>query len=1038
MDKHLMKKRINEVIKTDATVVELQDFMATHMPFKKLKYYKSGIEAIKGKELNEEDFFYEFIDNAKDKHNFIVVQGDNGSGKSHFIRWIKNKITSEESFPDDVVILLERSQNTLQATIKQLVNNEIIQSFLSEEEKAKLKNTGIELTEDKFIAMINYNFIIEAENEDEDEDCVLKLNQRKGLIELLKEEVIQKQVLFVENGPIKRIANKLISSDESLINEGDIRFTENDFEISSNILKELKESESNRKALRFAENLKDDRRGIRGLVAEYLNSKIDTVIQRTIKLNSADLNLILEKIRFKLKEIGKNLILFIEDITAFTGVDKGVIENLIVEHREDNGLCRLFSVIGVTTGYYQSHFPDNLKDRVTGRVFIDSESLFEEKNDIIELAARYINAINIPKDELKRWISLGASDMNLPIKSSEREWDIYKDRNNREFALFPLTENAIINLYNEIKDKKTPRRFIKNILLPTLMHYVTDRNFPEGISELESEITIPKFKNEFINKRIDSEINDEYENSRTKCLLRIWGNGTIDYLEQNNRKYIGNIDERIFDEFRIKKIVGNKVSSNNKIKSNKASSEMHNRPLEKVNTVSEENKKTEIAKERVISKQERDLEALNLELKRWYEKEENLKVHPKIRENICRFIKEIINWDIEEVSWEMVDSAISLNNLKIEGQQVGEEKVSNIIWIERTEDNYYFLLSLMRYVTLGEKTWNYENAQDDIVIVIKWIEANKNKIINYVVNGNDKDYDMYKYAMEAEIYRVVLNKKIMVKNKEINIKDMSLDQLYKSIIDKLVIEDEKKLEPILGQFSIAYIDKKCDIINNHNFIIEYYNCPLGAGKGKFLDAYEILKVLNELRKDKFNINNFNDIEFTNVKKLWKNPYDLLQKNYKAKLELAVSKKLNEIKLKGKEYIGNFEDVGIINELFETLENNNIMFDNKIKFDFDNIFEDTVKYNKYKRNREKIESCNNLDLLDKIYLLKSYVPREIRKYNEVLEEVESLMRIQNEKYRNKYIGNGTSEEEVNDIVNKCISKIEIIEKDLQEVKENLEC
>ena len=64
MDKQLMKKRINEVIKTDATVVELQDFMATHVPFKKLKYYTSGIDSINGKELKEEEFFYEFIDNT--------------------------------------------------------------------------------------------------------------------------------------------------------------------------------------------------------------------------------------------------------------------------------------------------------------------------------------------------------------------------------------------------------------------------------------------------------------------------------------------------------------------------------------------------------------------------------------------------------------------------------------------------------------------------------------------------------------------------------------------------------------------------------------------------------------------------------------------------------------------------------------------------------------------------------------------------------------------------------------------------------------
>ena len=52
----------------------------------------------------------------------------------------------------------------------------------------------------------------------------------------------------------------------------------------------------------------------------------------------------------------KDILLFIEDITAFTGIDKGVIESLIIEHREENGLCRLFSMIGVTTGYYQKRY----------------------------------------------------------------------------------------------------------------------------------------------------------------------------------------------------------------------------------------------------------------------------------------------------------------------------------------------------------------------------------------------------------------------------------------------------------------------------------------------------------------------------------------------------------------------------------------------------------------------------------------------------------------------------------------------------------
>ncbi|EPB8165281.1 hypothetical protein ACSXDQ_03025 [Clostridium perfringens] len=1040
MDKQLMRKRINEVIKTDATVVELQDFMATHMPFKKLKYYIGGIDAIKGKELTEEEFFYEFIEDTKDKHNFIVVQGDNGSGKSHFIRWIKNKIESEELFPNDVVILIERSQNTLQATIKQLINNKIIQEFLSEEEKIKLKNTGVELSEEKFTSMINYNFIIEAENEEDDEDCILKSAQRKGLVELLKDEIIQEEILFDLDGPIRRISNKLIMSEDNSINEIDIRFVESDFELNSDILMKLKDNESNRKAVRFAENLKDDRRGIRSLVAKYLNEKIDMVIQRTIKLNAADLNSILEKIRYKLKELDKNLMLFIEDITAFTGVDKGVIESLIVEHREDNGLCRLFSFVGVTTGYYQSHFPDNLKDRVTSRVFIDRDSLFDNNEDVIELAARYINAINVPKEDLKKWISKGAVDSDLPIKDSGVLWDKYKDKSNREFSLYPLTEKAIVNLYKEIQDKRTPRRFIKNILLPIMLHYVNDNKFPSGLEDFEAEIVIPKFKNELLNRKIDSEVSDEVEKSRTKCLLRIWGDGTIDCLNKNNLVYIGSIDERIFDEFKVTKIIGNKIlnNENNSVKKNEVKTDISNYSGLNLN-VEKDIIKTQLEKidkrSKELSKKDKEMDSIKEDLERWFVKNENLKIHPKIREYVCSFIKEGINWDLEDIPYCLVNDAISLNNLKIRGQQGLEETTNNIIWIEKTEDDYYFLLSLMKYIVIGRKTWNYENAQDDILIVAKWLENNKERIINYVSNGNDVNYDMYKYAMAAEIYGICINKTIMKYGNEISIKEMNIYQLYNIIINKFQVKDEEELINILGtKFSKTYFDKRGLINTNHDFILDYYNCPLGKGKSIFLDASEILKTINKISKEKFYISNLSDIQFKNGKELWKKPYELLKKLYGTNLNSAISERINYIKLNDKDYIESFDEVGVINNFFDTLDNNNIMYDGKIKLEFDKLFEDTIKYNNYISYKNKIKESDNIDLIDKIYLLKSSIPKQIKKYNDVLGQIEHIISKQEEKYRNKVVVGATTSEQVDEIVNECLLKIEKIENDLKSVEE----
>lgn len=1043
MDKHLMKKRINEVIKTDATVVEMQDFMATHVPFKKLNYYTSGIDAIKGKELSEEEFFDEFIETTEEKHNFIVVQGDNGSGKSHFIKWVMNKIESEEIFPDDVKIMLERSQNTLQATINQLINNDDIQNLLSEEEKLKLRNTGIELSGKKFISLINYNFIVECENEDEDEECELKKHQRKGLIEFLKDGVIQEKVLFNEKGPISRISSKLTNSEDNKINETDISFKAEDFNLDIDILNELKESDPNPKALRFAENLRDDKNGIRNKVAKYLNSKKNIVIQRTINFNSSDLNSILEEIRIKLKELGKNLILFIEDITSFTGFENGIIEALIHEHTEKNKMCRLFSIIGLTTGYYQSHFPDNKKDRVTGRVYISNHSLLNDNDDVLELAARYINAINVEKNEMKKWISRGAVDSDLPVKASDKEWDIYKGSQNREFALFPLTKEAILNLYNEIQEKVTPRRFIKNILLPIMLHYVNDAKFPAGLEAFEAEITIPKLKNELLNRRIDSEISDTNEQSRTKCLLRIWGDGSIDCSTYNNNQYIGNIDERIFDEFSVIKVKGNQVCKNDLIepvvKEKKAENTANLKITKDITTTVNIPKANEIPNKEIVHIEEKKTPIKNnkfnfmeTELENWFTKGENLKSHAKIRTQIISFVKEGIDWDVEDVSAYLVNEAITLNNLKIRNQQGGEERGNNIIWIEKNEEDYYFLLSLMRYVEVGDKAWNYENAQDDIVVLAKWLENNKQRIINYVLNGNDVNYDIYKYGICAEVYSVAINKTSK------NINNMKLNEVYNCIMQKLDVQEEEKLNNILGSFAKTYCDKKSLINDNHTMILEYHNCPLGTGKGIFLNAYNILKTLNEVSKLNYDINEFSDISFMNDKELWKRPYELLKKVYGANLENALLGKINFINNKDKDYLESFDDIGVINNFFLTLDDNKILYPGYIKLDFEKIFDDTEKYNRYVEYRNRIKEFDKINLIDKINLLKSEVPQEYITYNNILEQVENIITKQEQEYNNRNNKGIITEEEVENIVSECLSQINEMENKLKKVEEALKC
>ena len=94
-----IKRRIDDVMKTDATVANEADFMLTHMPFKRLANYKRSEERISGHNLLKEDdyskenrfdensVFSDFI-KEDNRHEFYMIIGKNGSGKSHLIRWM--------------------------------------------------------------------------------------------------------------------------------------------------------------------------------------------------------------------------------------------------------------------------------------------------------------------------------------------------------------------------------------------------------------------------------------------------------------------------------------------------------------------------------------------------------------------------------------------------------------------------------------------------------------------------------------------------------------------------------------------------------------------------------------------------------------------------------------------------------------------------------------------------------------------------------------------------------------------------------------
>ncbi len=94
-------RRLREVIRTDATTTSKSDFMITHAPFETL--YLNGQIKITEDELLEK---YLLSPDHMNSHKLIMVQGGNGSGKTHLIRWLKEKYEAATDRNEEAVLLI--------------------------------------------------------------------------------------------------------------------------------------------------------------------------------------------------------------------------------------------------------------------------------------------------------------------------------------------------------------------------------------------------------------------------------------------------------------------------------------------------------------------------------------------------------------------------------------------------------------------------------------------------------------------------------------------------------------------------------------------------------------------------------------------------------------------------------------------------------------------------------------------------------------------------------------------------------------------
>lgn len=837
MDLSIAKDRIALVTERDSIAASQGDFLATHVPLKKIGLLpKFEMNPSLNGYISEEEFYNQYILNPQNLHQLIVVYGQSGTGKSHLIRWLDARFENEKK-SDEVILFVRRSDNTLKGTIKQLLTKPEVQKIANSSLIKRLTEATTVVPEEVLKLDIYHKFLIELQIDNNEKDFNIRKSIKKGLISFLKNDFIQRD-LMKSDGPIDRIYSKIAQN--SRVNIDIVaEFQKEDFYVDNDLLDNMENNEAERAAIKLGRKLlaEGETDETAKSICDYLNSFVPKVIQRTSGIEPGDFEEIFIEIRKELYRQNKTLTLFIEDITSFSGVDASLL-NALMENHNNRDLCRITSVLGGTNSYINDYFRDNHKDRVTQFIYIPDDAFDAEGR--CELVARYINAMSLPSNVIDQWLRGNALPQDYPVHNPKqgKNWEYFEDEYGHKLYLYPFNRNSIEYYYKYALNEgnRSPRYIIRDIIDPVVRDLINNRvSFPLQRCTMRPDRDLRYL--------VHQKILDNQEETRLLYFMSIWGNGKLTQYTKDRETFICGIPSKIYEDFNLPIIHLNQAKEEPAapvtVKNNPTPSSGTNQKVE-IKQVSEE-KKDVLAE--VGEKLHQWVNGSQLYANSSGGMEGYLR---QARIDMSDYLWDVINWQAEGLSMDNVQKIKKASGSNSSYPLIGYEnqaKGNSIYKMKAQESSVSVIEAFVRWNVFGGKSWNYPDSPSDLLDVMKWTEQIKGELIPLIKTYGTGHEPVYvQCAIVMELIRKLLNGELKKKK----IQNLTLDDLL--------------AEPLPLNNASVHCNKWKDVLtslyermhDNRKTIINYFNLIQGQGGSvAVLNYTKFKKMFDRIRKNAF-------------------------------------------------------------------------------------------------------------------------------------------------------------------------------------------
>ena len=1009
MNSEIAKQRLSEVVRIDTITSSYGDFMATHVPFKQIQLQKEYDSSAASKTYTEEQIYKRIVLNPEDQHQFVLVIGSSGAGKSHLIRWFDAKI--ERQKPDsEVVLFVRRSDNTLKGTIKQLLEKPEVASIQNKDLYERLVNATSIISESKLMNAIYHQFIVEIEVDNGEDIDYINNVDRKRIAPLLNNELFKARMM-ADDGPIARIYSKVAES--SVPDNRDVvpEFLPEDFQVDISFCEKVQYDGGDKKAVRLLDKLYTEPE-VADAVAKYLNSKVDIVIQSCAGLEPGDFEQVFKEIRKELKKQGKALTLLIEDITAFTGVNEALLNVLTTWHTgdyEQERMCRISSIIGTTSEYYKSNFRDNYKDRVTQFIVIPDDIFGSSEDDLCEFVGRYLNAMSLPKNEVDAWANLDGSEESLPVHEVKqgKGWDVVVTEEGKELNLYPFSRRSIVYLYNNLlqENYRTPRYLLRDVVEKTVRDALWNfDNFP-GFKIINTNIN--SSLREAIQKLGVS--NEQFE--RMYLFMCIWGDATIDTYQEGENTYISGLSTQVYEDMGFPLISGKKVSG--KPTQTKSASAIGGQSSTSITVVKTPD---QLVMEKRLQAERAQLNESLQVIENWIAggtinvgaTTGNVVLISKAREDMCSYLYSAIDWQAEGVSMDNIDKIKKVKDRLIgfERQKRGADQMFYKLPADR--ETQAVIEAFLEWNVLGKRSWNFEGADRRVYRVQLWTEKIKRPLIEAITTFENREIDYFKCAMMAEFYRVIL----FGLSKATTVEGLKAEHILENGIRGLGVNSHSDAwNSLLGIIARSEDDKI-----NRETVIQYCNVIQGESHAQvFLDREKFDTMVRTVKNEKLMVES-SVLDLVDPVKPRRDARDFLRMILERldKVQEDELAKASEVMATIKDNFGttNIDDEDIEDMVEKIVEFYRTAEDSKLPGKYDQeLFDEVKKYSTSTSRaiKEIVAAQKTTNALDCILAFSQDPIRKVEKLDQLLKKVVADMaKIQTElTVRKEKLGGGSN-------------------------------